>query len=48
MGVYFNQMAGQNLIDHKTFKNIENVIGFEKTVTTKNQIFIFIYEYMQS
>jgi hypothetical protein len=27
---YFQQMAGQNHIDHKNFQNMDNVIGFEK------------------
>jgi len=48
MGVYFHQMAGKNRIDHKYLKNMETVIGFEKTVTTQNQIFIYIYKQSQT
>jgi hypothetical protein len=44
MGVYFHQMTGQNHINHKTFKNMGTVFGFEKRVTTQNQIFIYIYK----
>jgi len=42
MGEFFHQMAGRNRIGHKSFKNMEAVIGFEKTVTTEAQIFIYI------